>query len=152
MDRRWWSNSENEEVRCKDRCRLSPSQGSSLSPLQGLSLSESIARIVLESIARIVAVWVHCKEPSLSENDGSSTMDRRKDGSSQGLLLTELHRQWFELHRWWLRSTMTMGDQQWRWFGFGSLIAVWVFVLFFLLTALSEMFVNWLWNVLTLWT
>ena len=137
------------------------------SPSQRSSLSESVARIVAiwvcrkdrrclsssqgsspsKSVARIVAIWVCRKDcRCLSSLQGSSPsesvarnrhwvkmMDCRKDcrkdgssqrslqGSSQGLLLTELHRR--------------------RWFGFGSLIAVWVFFFFFL-TSLSEMFVN----------
>ena len=115
-------------VRRKDRRHLSTLQGSSPSPLQGSSLSESVARIV--------AIWVRRKELSLIEDDGSS--QRSLQGSSQGLLLMELHRQRFKLHRWWLRSTATVGDQQQRWFGFRSLIVVWVF--FFFLTTLSEMF------------
>ena len=149
MDRHRWSNLENEEVRRKDRHCLSPSQG--------LSPSESVARIVAiwvyrkdrrclsssqgsspsKSVARIVAIWVCRKDcRCLSSLQGSSPsesvarnrhwvkmMDCRKDcrkdgssqrslqGSSQGLLLTELHRR--------------------RWFGFGSLIAVWGFFFFF---------------------
>ena len=132
------------------------------SPSQRSSLSESVARIVAiwvyrkdrrclsssqgsspsKSVARIVAIWVCRKDcRCLSSLQGSSPsesvarnrhwvkmMDCRKDGSSQrslqgssqGLLLTELHRR--------------------RWFGFRRLIAVWVF--FFFLTSLSEMFVN----------
>ena len=120
-------------VRRKDRRHLSPLQGSSTSPLQGSSLSESVARIV--------TIWVRRKELSLSEDDGLS--QRSLQGSSQGLLLVELHRQRFKLHRWWLRSTATVEDQQQRWFGFRSLIIVWVFFFFF------DYFE---WNVLTLWT
>ena len=108
MDRCRWSNSENEEVRRKDRHQVRRKD------------RHQVRRKDHRRLRR---------EPSLSQDDGSS----------QGLLLTELHQRRFELHRQQLRSTVTVGDQQRRWFGFGSLIAVWFFFFFFI-NAFSEMF------------